>query len=107
MQNLPEVSSLCTRRENEYPGPADQKEVETELHHWGYVSIAKDKDGNRRIVVSMRIDEELAKVLLKGSNKKQVLAELDSKLAKLSPEMQQQIQEEFNKLVELGLFVNM
>ena len=50
-----------------------------------HVSIAKDKDGNRRIVVSMQIDEELAKVLLKGSNKKQVLAELDSKLAKLSP----------------------
>ena len=54
----------------------------------------------------MPIDEELAKVLLKGSNKKQVLAELDSKLAKLSPEMNQQIEEEFNKLVELGFFVN-
>ena len=52
-----------------------------------HVSIATDKDGNRRIVVSMPIDEEVAKVLLKGSNKKQVLAELDSKLAKLSPEM--------------------
>ena len=71
-----------------------------------HVSIATDKDGNRRIVVSMPIDEEVAKVLLKGSNKKQVLAELDSKLAKLSPEMKQQIEEEFNKLVELGFFVN-
>ena len=47
----------------------------------------------------MPIDEELAKVLLKGSNRKQVLAEL-------SPEMQKQIQEEFIKLVELGFVVN-
>ena len=44
-----------------------------------HVSIAIDKGGNRIVVVSMPIDEELAKVLLKGSNRKQVLAELDSK----------------------------
>ena len=41
-----------------------------------HVSITIDKDGNRKVVVSMPIDEELAKVLLKGSNRKQVLAEL-------------------------------
>ena len=33
-----------------------------------HVSIATDKEGNRRVVVSMPSDEELAKVLLKGSN---------------------------------------
>ena len=70
-----------------------------------HVSIASDKDGNRKVVLSMPIDEELAKVLLKGTNRKQVLAELDSKLAKLSTEMQQQIQEKFTKLVKLGYFV--
>ena len=35
-----------------------------------HVSIATNKEGNRRIVVSMPIDEELAKVLLKGSNRR-------------------------------------
>ena len=70
-----------------------------------HVSIVIDKDVNRKVVVSMPIDEELAKVLLKGNNRKHVLAELALKLAKLSPEMKQQIQEEFTKLVKLGYFV--
>ena len=71
-----------------------------------HVSIVTDKEGKRRLVVSMPIDQEIAKVLLKGSNKRQVLSELDSKLAKLNPEMRKQIREEFEKLVQLGYFVN-
>ena len=76
-----------------------KKKLRENLTIGDHVSIATDKEGKRRIVVSMPIDEEVAKVLLRGSNKKQVLAELDSKLAKLSPEMRQQIEDEFRKLV--------
>ena len=76
-----------------------KKKLRENLTIGDHVSIATDKEGKRRIVVSMPIDEEVTKVLLRGSNKKQVLAELDSKLAKLSPEMRQQIEDEFRKLV--------
>ena len=66
---------------------------------------ASDKHGKRRIVVSLRINEEAAKVLPKGNNRTQVLAELDARMKKLSPEMQEQITAEFEKLMDLGYFV--
>ena len=56
-----------------------QKENYTIAEH---VSIAIDKHGKRRILVSLPISEEAAKVLLKGSNRTQALAEVDAKKKK-------------------------
>ena len=70
-----------------------------------HVSLGTDHNNTKRVIVSLPLSHAQAEQLLPGSNRKSVLQELDRKLEKLDPLMKNQIVQEFNKLVDLGFFV--
>ena len=70
-----------------------------------HVSLGADHNNVKRVIVSLPLSHAQAGQLLPGSNRKSVLQELDRKLEKLDPLMKTQIVQEFDKLVNLGFFV--
>ena len=93
MENLPAKEQVLKKRQQE------QKTLRA------HVSLGEDDNGTRRVIVSLPLNHQQAGQLLPGSNRKSVLQELDRKLEKLEPDMKKQIVDEFDKLVNLGYFV--
>ena len=61
------------------------------------LSIVEDNVGNLRIYVRLPVNIEQAGKLLRGTNKSQVIKDLDSKLKQLSYKAKLDLDDEFNK----------
>ena len=70
------------------------------------MSIVEDNVGNLLICVRLPVNIEQAEKLLRGTNKSQVINELDSKLRQLSEKTKSDLQEEISKLESQGFIIN-